>query len=44
MLFAKFGCNWPSGSGEDKKMKINVESLQTDGQQTTGNHKRSLEH
>ena len=28
MLCAKFGWNWPSGSGEDE----NVKSLQTDGQ------------
>ena len=29
MLCTKFGCNWPSGSGEDCE---NVKSLQTDRQ------------
>ena len=29
MLYAKFGWNWPSGSGEEDE---NVKSLQTDGQ------------
>ena len=29
MLCAKFGWNWPSGSGEEDEI---VESLQTDGQ------------
>ena len=37
MLFAKFGWNWTSGSGENE----NVKSLQRDGQ--TGDQKRSIE-
>ena len=43
MLCAKFGWNWPSGSGEEDE---NVKSLPTDGQtdrQTTGDQKSSLE-
>ena len=43
MLCAKFGRNWPSGSGEEDE---NVKSLQTDGQtdrRTTGDQKSSLE-
>ena len=33
MLFAKFGWNWPSGSGEEDE---NVKSLQTDRQTDDG--------
>ena len=49
MLCAKFGWNWPSGSGEEDE---NVKSLQTDRQtdrrqtdrrRTTGDQKSSLE-
>ena len=38
MLCAKFGWNWPSGSGEEDE---NVTSLQMDGR-TTSNQKSSL--
>ena len=44
MLCAKFGWNWPSGSGEED---VNVKSLQTDGwtdrRRTKGDQKISLE-
>ena len=48
VLCAKFGWNWPSGSGEEDE---NEKSLQTDGQtdrqtdsrRTTGDQKSSLE-
>ena len=52
MLCAKFGCNWPCGSGEEDE---NVKSLQTDGRtdgcpdrrregrRTKGEQKSSLE-
>ena len=48
MLCAKFGYNWPSGSGEEVE---NRKSLQTDGQtdgqtdrrRTKGDQKSSLE-
>ena len=44
MLCAKFGLNWPNGSGEEDE---NVKSLQTDGQtdrrRTIGDQKSSLE-
>ena len=44
ILCAKFGWNWPSGSGEEDE---NVKSLQTDGQtdrrRTTGDQNSSLE-
>ena len=39
MCCAKFGWNWPSGSGEDE----NIKSLQTDRQQSTSDHKSSME-
>ena len=38
MLYAKFGWNWPSGSGEEDEIK---KSLQTD-KRTTGDQKSSL--
>ena len=41
MLCAKFGSNWPTGSGEEVE---NVKRFQTDrGRQTTGYQKSSLE-
>ena len=40
MFCAKFGGNWPSGSGQEDE---NVKSLQTDRQRTTGDQKSSLE-
>ena len=44
ILCAKFGWNWPSGSGEEDE---NVKSLQTDGRtdrrRTTSDQKSSLE-
>ena len=40
MSCAKFGWNWPSGSGEQDE---NMKSLQTDRQQSTSDHKSSIE-
>ena len=40
MFCAKFGGNWPSGSGQEDE---NVKSLQRDRQRTTGDQKSSLE-
>ena len=39
LFCAEFGCNWPSGSGEEDE---NVKSLQTDRRRTPANQKSSL--